>query len=151
MYIRWFGIFQTSKYQCIVKATVFWVFEDLNWDSQQGRLRTASILVRAFWNFKHKVLKYFRTCSLHSTLIPSLVKPLAYKHAANDPLMSCMKNAFAPPSPISLFHHSNFTAEFVLCIHGTCYRHSEQRCGERASKSMQMNLALNRSWRLKVS
>ena len=60
-----------------------------------------------------------------------------YVHTANDPLMSCMKNA-SPPSPISLFHHSNFTAEFVLCIHGTCYRHSEQR-GERASKSMQMN------------
>ena len=35
---------------------VLWM---LNLDSQQGRLRTASILVRAFWNFKLKVLKYF--------------------------------------------------------------------------------------------
>ena len=32
--------------------------------SQQGRLRTTSILVRAFWNFKCKFLKYSRTCSL---------------------------------------------------------------------------------------
>jgi hypothetical protein len=43
----------------------------LNWDSQQGRLRTTSILVRAFWNFKLKVLKYSRNCSLHNTLIPN--------------------------------------------------------------------------------
>ena len=35
----------------------------LNWDSQQGRLRTTSIVVRAFWNFKLKVLKYSRNCS----------------------------------------------------------------------------------------
>ena len=60
-----------------MKATVFGVFEDLkfSWDSQQGRLRTTSILVWAFWNFKCKVLKYSRTC-LHNTLIPNLVKPL---------------------------------------------------------------------------
>jgi hypothetical protein len=48
----------------------------LNWDSQQGRLRTTSILVRAIWNFKLKVLKYSRNCSLHNTLIPNLVKLL---------------------------------------------------------------------------
>ena len=95
MYIRWFRTFQTSRYQGIVKATVFGVLEDLkfkisegsdhnwscpefSWDSQQGRLRTTSILIRAFWNFKRKVLKYSRNCSLHSTLIPNLVKPLMY-------------------------------------------------------------------------
>ena len=78
-YIRWFRIFPTSKCQGIVKATVSGVFEDLNWDSQQGRLRTTSILVRAFWNFKRKVLKYSRNCSLHNTLIPNLVKPYIYK------------------------------------------------------------------------
>ena len=37
----------------------------LNWDSQQGRLRTTSKLVRAFWNFK---------LSLHNTLIPWSLK-----------------------------------------------------------------------------
>ena len=46
----------------------------LNWDSQQGRVRTTSILVRAFWNFKLKVLKYTRNCSLHNTLIPWSLK-----------------------------------------------------------------------------
>ena len=35
---------------------------------QQGRLRTTSILVRAFRNFKLKVLQYSRNCSLHNTL-----------------------------------------------------------------------------------
>ena len=84
MYIRWFRIFQTSCYQGIVKATVSVVFEDLkfetsegsdqwlsqfSWDSQQGRLRTTSILVQAFWNSKPKVLKYPPNCSLHNTLI----------------------------------------------------------------------------------
>ena len=41
----------------------------------QGRPRTTSILVRAFWNSRCKVLKYFRTCCLHNTLIPNLAKP----------------------------------------------------------------------------
>ena len=43
----------------------------LNWDSQQGRVRTTSILVRAFWNFKVKVLKYPKNCSFQYTLIPN--------------------------------------------------------------------------------
>ena len=34
-----------------------------------GCLRTTSILVRAFWNFKLKVHKYPRNCRLHNTLI----------------------------------------------------------------------------------
>ena len=46
---------------------VLWRLQ-LNWDSQLGRLRTTSVLVRAFWNFKRKVLKYSRNCSLHNTL-----------------------------------------------------------------------------------
>ena len=35
----------------VVLALPCWLSQ-LNWDSQQGRLRTTSILVRAFWNFK---------------------------------------------------------------------------------------------------
>ena len=35
----------------------------------KGRVRTTSVLVRAFWNFKLKVLKHSRNCSLHNTLI----------------------------------------------------------------------------------
>ena len=57
--------------------TKFWLSQ-FSCDSQQGRLRTTSILVRAFWNFKCKVLKYSRNCSHHNTLIPNLVKPLNY-------------------------------------------------------------------------
>ena len=62
-------------YQDILTNTVSGVFED-NWDSQQGRPRTTSILVRAFWNFKLKVLKYSRNCSLQYTLIPNFWHPL---------------------------------------------------------------------------
>ena len=57
----------------VVLSLPCWLSQ-LNWD----RLRTTSILVRAFWNSKCKVLKYSRTCSLHNTLIPNLVKPLEY-------------------------------------------------------------------------
>ena len=36
MYIRWFRIFQTSRYQGIVKATVLRVFEDLKFKISEG-------------------------------------------------------------------------------------------------------------------
>ena len=53
-------------YQDMLKDTVSGVFEDLKFkisedsdqQDQQGRVRTTSILVQAFWNFKIKVLKY---------------------------------------------------------------------------------------------
>ena len=101
MYNRWFRIFQTSRYQGIVKATVFGVFEDLkfkisegsdqNWSCPESALlpvsvQFTSILVRAFWNFKCKILKYSRTCSLHNTLIPNLVKPLMFMELFFDSL-----------------------------------------------------------------
>ena len=57
----------------VVLSLPCWLSQ-LNWDSQLGRLRTTSILVRAFWNFKLKVLKYSRNCSLHNTLIPWSLK-----------------------------------------------------------------------------
>ena len=47
-----------------------------HWHSQKGRVRTTSILVRAFWNFKLKVLKYPRNCSLQYTLIPNFWRTL---------------------------------------------------------------------------
>ena len=40
-----------------------------SWDSQQGRVRKTSIFIWAFWNFKLKVLKYPRNCSLHNSLM----------------------------------------------------------------------------------
>ena len=45
------------------------IYCQLNWDSQQGSVRTTLILVRAFWNFKLNVLKYPRNCKLQYTLI----------------------------------------------------------------------------------
>ena len=74
----------TSKIE-VVLALPCWLSQ-FSWDSQQGRLRTTSILVRAFWNFKLKVLKYSRNCSLHNTLIPNLVKPLTYLYPLNKSL-----------------------------------------------------------------
>ena len=61
----------------VVLALPCWLSQ-LNWDSQQGRVRTTSILVSALWNFKLKVLKYPRTCSLQYTLIPNFWHPLTY-------------------------------------------------------------------------
>ena len=83
--LKFLGYFRTLSWKFqkartkieVVLALPCWLSQ-LNWDSQQGRLRTTSILVRAFWNFKRKVLKYSRNCSLHNTLIPNLVKPLIY-------------------------------------------------------------------------
>ena len=41
----------------VVLALPGWLSQ-FSWDSQQGRARTTSILLEAFWNFKLKVLKY---------------------------------------------------------------------------------------------
>ena len=41
----------------VVLTLPCWLFQ-LNWDSLQGRARTTSILLVAFWNSKLKVLKY---------------------------------------------------------------------------------------------
>ena len=61
MYIRRFRIFLDFKVSRYCEGYSFW--------SVWG----PSILVRAFWNFKRKVLKYSRNCSL---LITNFVKPL---------------------------------------------------------------------------
>ena len=66
--------FQKARTKIEVVLSLPCWLSQLNWDSQQGRLRTTSILVRAFWNFKLKVLKYSRSCSLHNTLIPWSLK-----------------------------------------------------------------------------
>ena len=73
--------FQKARTKIEVFLSLPCWLSQFSWDSQQGRLRTTSILVRAFWNFKCKVLKYSRNCSLHNTLIPNLVKPLKYIHS----------------------------------------------------------------------
>ena len=57
----------------VVLSLPCWLSQ-LNWDSQKGRLRTTSILVGAFWNFKLKVLKYSKNCSLYNILIPWCLK-----------------------------------------------------------------------------
>ena len=83
MYIRGFtkfGIKILWRLQFLEYLRTLRLKFQFSWDSQQGRLRTTSILVRAFWNFKLKVLKYSKNCSLHNTLIPNLVKPLMYLH-----------------------------------------------------------------------
>ena len=67
-------LFKCWSYQQRSHDSLSVYMSQLNWDSQQGRVRTTSILVRAFWNFKRKVLKYPRNCSLHNTLIPWCLK-----------------------------------------------------------------------------
>ena len=48
------------------------------WDSQKGRVRTTSILVGAFWNFKLMVLKYSRNCISQYILVAEVWHPLYY-------------------------------------------------------------------------
>ena len=75
---RRFGKYSFQKTRTKIEvflALPCWLSQ-LNWESQQGRGRKTSILVRAFWNFKLQVPKYPRNCRLHATLIPNLVKPL---------------------------------------------------------------------------
>ena len=66
--------FQKARTKIEVVLSLPGWLSQLNWDSQPGRLRTTSILVREFWNFKFKVPKYSRNCSLHNTLIPWCLK-----------------------------------------------------------------------------
>ena len=70
--------FQKARTKIEVVLSLPCWLSQFSWDSQQGRFRTTSMLVRGFWNFKRKVLKYSRNCSLHNTLIPNLVKSLMY-------------------------------------------------------------------------
>ena len=78
-YLRTLGLkFQKARTKIEVVLTLPCWLSQFRWDSQQGRPRTTSILVRAFWNFKFKVLKQPRNCNLHATWIPNLVKPLMY-------------------------------------------------------------------------
>ena len=82
-YLRTLSLkFQKARTKIEVVLSLPCWLSQFSWDSQQGRLRTTSILVWAFWNFECKVLKYSRTCSLHNTLIPNLVKPLMYMDQA---------------------------------------------------------------------
>ena len=74
-YLRTLSLkFQKAGTKIEVVLTLSCWLSQLNWDSQLGRLRTILILVRGFWNFKLKVLKYSRNCNLHNTLIPWSLK-----------------------------------------------------------------------------
>ena len=79
IYVRWFRRFLDFKVSRYYEGYSFWSIlpcwlSQSSWDSQQGWLRTTSILVRAFWNFKRKDLKYSKNCSLHNILIPWSLK-----------------------------------------------------------------------------
>ena len=51
-YLRTLSLkFQKARTKIEVVLTLPCWLSQLNWDSQQGRARTTSILVRAFWNF----------------------------------------------------------------------------------------------------
>ena len=96
----------------------------LNWDSQQGRASTTSILLVAFWNFKLMVLKYPRNCRLHNTLIPwspkNPVSPnvhrlleyseLSNKHAAN---LILFEKIFPPTCLIRTYTFIYFQGKFL--------------------------------------
>ena len=71
--LQFLGYFRTLslKFQ---RATI--ILLKLSWVCPVGCL--SSILVRAFWNFQLKILKYPRNYGLHNTLIPNLVKPLPH-------------------------------------------------------------------------
>ena len=70
LYTRWFRRLLDFKVSRYCEGYSFWSVRGpklkFSW------IRTTSILVWAFGNFKHKVLKYSRNCSLYNTLIPNL-------------------------------------------------------------------------------
>ena len=72
--------FQKARTKIEVVLSLPCWLSQFSWDSQQGRGKKTSILVRAFYNFKLKVPKYPRSCRLHATLIPNLAKPPMYLH-----------------------------------------------------------------------
>ena len=59
-----------TKIEVVLTSWLPCWLSQLNWFSQQGKVRITSILVWAFWNFKLKVLKYSKNCSFQYTLIP---------------------------------------------------------------------------------
>ena len=72
--------FQKARTKIEVVLTLPCWLSEFSWDSQQSRPRTTSILVRAFWNLKLKVLKYSRNCSFQYILIPNFWHPLIYMY-----------------------------------------------------------------------
>ena len=75
-YLRTLSLtFQKTRTKIEFVLTLPCLLSHLNWDSQQGRVKTTLILVGAFWNFKLKVLKYPKNCSLQYILIPNFWHP----------------------------------------------------------------------------
>ena len=70
IFIRWFRIFQTSRNQDIVKATVFGVFEDLKFKISEGSDQNWSCPDSALLAVSVNI----PNCSLHNTLIPWSLK-----------------------------------------------------------------------------
>ena len=89
--------FKVSRYIKVYSFWSIWVWNfrrlgpklKLSWLYLTGCLslagnfsfRTTPILVRSFRNFKFKILKYSRNCSLQYTLIPNFWQPLMYMYA----------------------------------------------------------------------
>ena len=142
-YIRWFKIFRHEGIKVLwrlqfmeylrnlhlkfqkarTKTEVFlslpsWLSQ-FSWDSQQSRPRKTPNLVRAFWNFKRKVLKYPRNCRPHATLIPNLVKPLI---TILSKLSYVYSAQFVCPSPKvwdiieKRLHRASVVCEFIYFI-----------------------------------
>ena len=138
MYVRVRHIFLDFKVSSYIEGYSFWVLWDLkfkisegsdqNWSCPEsaqlavsaklrqlpGQTRTTSIWVQAFGNFKLKVPKYSRNCSLQYTLIP--------------PLLS---NPTAPPNDsnaMPLFSGKAWMLDTVLSLHSdTSKQHNRYR------------------------
>ena len=70
--------FQKARTKIEVVLTLPCWLSQFSWDSQQGRARTTSILVWAFWNCKLKVLKYSRNCISQYILVAEVWHSLTY-------------------------------------------------------------------------
>ena len=73
-YIRWFRIFQTSRYQGIVKATVSGVFKDLKFKISEGSDQNWSCLDSALLAVSAKLRQPTRQSQDNSNFGPSLLK-----------------------------------------------------------------------------
>ena len=73
MYSKWAKYFRVKYVVCMY---IRWFRRFLDFKVSRYCESFSFLSVWGPWNFKRKVLKYSRNCSLHNTLIPNVMKPL---------------------------------------------------------------------------
>ena len=92
-YLRTLSLkFQKARTKIEIVLTLPCWLSQFCWDSQQGKPRTTSILVKAFWNFKLKVLKYSKNWMSQYILVAEVWHPLVYIPCSYKWCTACFKH-----------------------------------------------------------